>query len=48
MKRDDPPLATDGNFDQVVAAGPGARLSAYVLGVIGCLAGPALVVILDL
>lgn len=48
MKRDDPPLALDGNFDQVIVQGPAARLSIYVAGVIGCLAGPALLVSLVL
>ena len=48
MERDDPPLAQDGNYDLVVAKGPVARLSAYIFGVIGCLAGPAVVIGLGL
>jgi hypothetical protein len=48
MTRDDLPLADDGNFDQVVPAGPAARLFAYVSETVGLLAGPALIVVLYL
>ncbi|MEU4385564.1 hypothetical protein [Promicromonospora sp. NPDC023805] len=48
MARDDLPLANDGNFDQVVPAGPVARLFTYVSETVGLLAGPALIVALDL
>jgi hypothetical protein len=48
MKPDDLPLADNGNFDQVVPAGPVARAGAYLMGTIGLLLGPTLVVLLDL
>lgn len=46
MARDGLPLADDGNFDQVVPAGPVARSFAYLWGTVGLLVGPALIVVL--
>lgn len=46
MKPDDLWLASDGNFDQVIPAGPVRRALSYLGGVVALMLGPALVIVI--